>query len=58
MIRQNQEIQYVLQKNMAHVSELEKEQHFNQERIKDTAHGIEFSRTECSDLDTHKYTIR
>lgn len=43
---------------MAHVSELEKEQHFNQERIKDTAHGIEFSRTEYSDLDTHKYTIR
>jgi hypothetical protein len=58
MIRQNQESTYILQKKVQQSSDLEKEQFFNQERIKETMINIESTRNECADLDTVKYEIR
>lgn len=41
MIRTNQESTYQIQRDMSDVSDLEKEQYFNQERIRDTHLAIE-----------------
>ena len=41
MIRQNQETTYVLQKTLTEIADLEKEQYFNEERLRDTALNID-----------------
>jgi hypothetical protein len=58
MIRTNQESQYLQQKHLAQISDLEKEQFFNQERIKESHLQIDASKIECTDLDAHKYSMR
>ncbi len=41
LMRQNQEIQFTLQRQAATIEDLEKEQYFNQERIRDTHLNID-----------------
>ena len=58
MIRQNQETSYILQKTLADLGDLEKEQYFNQERLKDSALNIDQVAVECQHDDQDKQALR
>lgn len=58
MIRQNQETTYMIQKDISTIEDLEKEQYFNLERIKDAAIKIDTTKIFLQDLEASKYNIR
>lgn len=58
MIRQNQETTYMIQKDISTIEDLEKEQYFNLERIKDAAINIDTTKIFLHDLEASKYNIR
>ena len=58
MIRQNQETTYMIQKDISTIEDLEKEQYFNLERIKDAAINIDTTKIFLQDLEASKYNIR
>ena len=51
MIRFNQENTYYIQKTLQQISDLEKEQYYNQERIKEGSNNIDLSKVENVQLD-------